>query len=402
MDKAILNKAILNFSVEEELNARASLYESRDQFVKRFSKRAIRKMSIDDYVEGKGSRESFCYGLEWALRDLGRINGSSSIKFGVYYSSEIGSYIHAEKYGKSREAAFETIKEEILSLLQAGVNGDIEALVRNRISPMFKGKILATYFPNRYLNVFSNKDLLHFLKLLDIRGFDDADEVRKREALVGFKNSDPVMQAWSLDIFGWFLYKNFSPRQVTSEEEAIVLDPGASYDLSRAEIDGSFDYEHYCPSLEHKGIAPKPDYEAEARKAADVGKMGEEIVLQAEIDRVKLEQNYSEEQANKVVIPMSEDSDSHGYDIKSLNSDGSIRYIEVKTTTRKIGEIRLAEFFLTRWELMKAEEYGQNYYIYYVSDVLSHPQIHIILNPFLDKEKIKMIPDRYKVFIAIK
>jgi len=46
-------------------------------------------------------------------------------------------------------------------LLEAGRANNLEAIRQIEISPMFKGKILFLYYPERYLNVFS-EELLCF------------------------------------------------------------------------------------------------------------------------------------------------------------------------------------------------------------------------------------------------
>lgn len=78
---------------------------------------------------------------------------------------------------------------------------------------MLKGKILATYFPDRYLNIFDNEHLAHFLRILNIGTKDQEklDPVYKREALRLYKENDPDMNSWSLDVFGTFLYRHFPP-----------------------------------------------------------------------------------------------------------------------------------------------------------------------------------------------
>lgn len=45
------------------------IYKAREKFVRKFNPAKIASMSIDDYVEGKQSKTSFCYGLEISLDD---------------------------------------------------------------------------------------------------------------------------------------------------------------------------------------------------------------------------------------------------------------------------------------------------------------------------------------------
>lgn len=86
MNYTELQDAISRFSVEDNLNERKPLYALRNEFVKNFSRAKIERMTIDDYVEGKSRKDTFCYIIERDLDKLGTILGSfASPKFGVYF-----------------------------------------------------------------------------------------------------------------------------------------------------------------------------------------------------------------------------------------------------------------------------------------------------------------------------
>ena len=53
----------------------------RREFVSKFPPSRIPLLSLEDYVEGKGSKDSFCYWVEWKTSELGRIQGSPSPRF---------------------------------------------------------------------------------------------------------------------------------------------------------------------------------------------------------------------------------------------------------------------------------------------------------------------------------
>ena len=59
------------------------LYKAREDFVKKFTPAKIASMKIDEYVQGKQSKTSFCYVLERTLKMLGNIAGQYATKFGV-------------------------------------------------------------------------------------------------------------------------------------------------------------------------------------------------------------------------------------------------------------------------------------------------------------------------------
>ena len=402
MNYTELQDAIARYSVEDSLKERKPLYAVRNKFVKDFSPARIEKMTIDDYVEGKSRKDTFCYIIERDLDKLGTILGSfASPKFGVYFKKDEGEYRFLPKYGNTPKEAFVTIRSAILDLLDAGERRDMDALEHNILSPMFKGKILSVYFPDAYLNIFADEHLIHYLKVfnLDTEELIRKDPLYKREALIDFKNSIPEMQPWSPDIFGKFLYQNFPPKSKKegkkdkNEEEDFPTTDSYSY--------VALDIDPTAPTapVKSKGVAPKVNYEKEARKYRRYGDRGEKIVLMAEYDRVMNELHLTPKQAKKKVIQMSMKSDSYGYDILSVNPDGTSRYIEVKATTGKVGNV---EFYYTENELEKAQEYGKDYYIYIVFEIKSkNPKIWVIQNPFLSKI-VKMKPVQYKVSICTK
>ena len=92
-----------------------------------------------------------------------------------------------------------------------------------------------------------------------------------------------------------------------------------------------------------------------------------ELGLAGELQVLKYEQEYLESQgrsdlAAQVRHASQLDGDGLGYDILSYNSDESIKYIEVKTTT---GSARSA-FYITDNEIQFSEQLSSNYYLYRV------------------------------------
>ena len=277
MNYTDIQEAISRFSVEEQIKERKPLYACRNEFVKNFSRAKIAKMTIDDYVEGKSRKNTFCYIIERDLDKLGTILGSfASPKFGVYYSKEDREYKFLSKYGSTYKEAFSTIKEAILTLLDDGEKEDLEAIEENILSPMFKGKILSIYYPDRYLNIFSDEHLIHYLNILNLDTEDliKQDAIYKRDALLAFKDNIPEMKGWSPDIFGKFLYTNFPPKMKTQGKNKKVCDLEFPTTDSFDYVNLSFDDANKQGSQKAKGIAPKVNYESESRKYRKYGDRG--------------------------------------------------------------------------------------------------------------------------------
>lgn len=86
MNDLTLQEAKACYAPEAIKKSRAQLYSLRKQFITEFSPDFIQRMSIEDYIEGKGNTNSFCYWVERKLDRLGSIRGSFATIFGIYYS----------------------------------------------------------------------------------------------------------------------------------------------------------------------------------------------------------------------------------------------------------------------------------------------------------------------------
>lgn len=201
------------FPLQYEENVFAPIEDKRKAFVAFFTRDKIANMTLDEYVIGKQIKENnFCYGLEITLQALGRINGAaSSQKFGVYYIKEEGVYYHTSKFGDNYQDAFIEVKKSILNLLDAGQDQDFERIITNPLAPIVKGKILSVYYPETYLNIFSFNHLNHYLQAFDLATHEllEANELYKKQVLLDFKNNDPTMKSWSVNMFAVFLWKYF-------------------------------------------------------------------------------------------------------------------------------------------------------------------------------------------------
>ena len=379
------------------------LFKIRDEFVRKYNPAKIAAMTIDEYVQGKQSKTSFCYILERSLKGLGNMTGQYATKFGVWYSKEKGDYSFEPRLGATYKEVFKKVKLSILNLLESGKTHDYEEIINNPLNALFKGKILAVYYPDDYLNIFSNDHLDHYLKAFDL---DTAELMKqnvlyKRKALLDYKNSDKDMKKWSNDMFSVFLWDHYPKRPLKSDEVAVISDE-EEIEFPTLESFSFIDLQlasgkSTSPAQSHS-CKPSPDYEKEARKYKKLGDRGEYIVYQAEVSRLMKELSITEAKAKKLIKWVSRESDSYGYDIQSVNKDKTPRYIEVKATRGKAGSM---DFYYTENEYETAKKYVENYYIYVVYEILTaHPKIWMIKNPFIDGDGINMRPVKYKVELS--
>lgn len=381
------------------------LFKAREDFVHRFNPKKIASMTIDEYVQGKQSKTSFCYILERTLKGLGNVSGQYATKFGVWYSSEQQTYRFEKRLGDDYKQAFKKVRTSILNLLEAGKVHDYDEIISNPLNALVKGKILSVYYPDDYLNIFSNEHLDYYLRSFDLDTAElmKQNVVYKRDALLAFKDSDKDMKKWSIDMFAVFLHSHY-PKSPAKAEEMAVKSKDEELEFPTLEnvsfVDLQLASGKQTTPVKTHSATPSPDYEKEARKYKKLGDRGEYIVIQAETKRLMEELSITEAKVKKLIKWVSRESDAFGFDIQSVNKDKTPRYIEVKATQRKVGDM---DFYYTENEYETAKKYGKDYYIYVVYEILTpHPKVWVIKNPFEDGEGVKMKPVKYKVELSVK
>lgn len=133
----------------------------------------------------------------------------------------------------------------------------------------------------------------------------------------------------------------------------------------------------------------KRDFATENAAKKANGEIGEKFIYYYEIDRLnKLRMDSSQ------VKWISQTNDAAGFDIESLNNDGSKRFIEVKSTTG--GE--KPAFNMSINEIDKFEENKNNYYIYRVINVLGQKPKYFIIDYEYFK-KLYKCPTQFLVYL---
>ena len=211
------------------------LDKKREKFVSDFPVSRIMQLSKEEYVVGLGTNDSFCYRLEDDLKDLGDIHGAYSTKFGLYYGSsgadkEKKYRVYGKKFGSTPDEALKNIEEEIVTLIDAGQIGDNEKIRKCKLWPLFRGKILASYYPDKYLNIFTNEHLDYFLVRTGIHLQGNNDVLDKQQALLDWKASQPELQPLSIFLFSKFLYVSFGrPLESVKDEKDLQTQRDKEY-----------------------------------------------------------------------------------------------------------------------------------------------------------------------------
>lgn len=122
-----------------------------------------------------------------------------------------------------------------------------------------------------------------------------------------------------------------------------------------------------------------------------IGDLGELWVLENEIEFLR--QNGKSNLANKVNHVSVNEGDGLGFDILSFNLDGSIKFIEVKTTKGRAN----STFYITRNELEKSKLESSKYHLYRVFNFKEENQTGELLEINGSLTSICQQPLNYKV-----
>jgi hypothetical protein len=388
-------KERLSFIENQNKENLKTVERMRKQFVADYPVKKIKDLTLDEYVIGKGSDNlSFCYRLERKLDSLGRILGAQANKFGIYYgvtnSDETKKYRFAQHWGKSKNKVFDAVKKAITELLVAASDDDMEAIRNNKISPMFKGKLLYLYFPEKFAPIYSKRHLENFLAELNIGG-DFKTEADMQKALMDYRLKWPELKQRHSCLYMWFLYDIFGYPETSPTNESVV---GVTMPLLSIAVDGAAIITE-MPSVGSKSnkmngsCSGSGDYDSQQKRNKQIGDRGEAIVLAMEKQRlIKARRADLVKKINHVA----EHDDSAGFDILSFENDGSDRPIEVKATSGKSLE---RGFFISANEVTKASTMS-NYHIYFVFSALSSsPRVLQLKNPLSNETIFELTPTTF-------
>jgi hypothetical protein len=267
----------------------------------------------------------------------------------------------------------------------------LEAIVENRLSPMFKGKLLFIYNPEKYAPIYSERHLKFFVAHLDLNGSFHCGADMQR-ALMDYRATWPGLLDQPAALYMRFLYDVFGhpPDDDSSDDGA-----PASLPLLDDAVKGSQFITEMPPfSSEKKGGSGghgKTDFEKRAKRLRRVGDRGEAIVLA--LEKQRLIQAERTDLAGRVK-QISQEEDGAGFDILSYEEDGTERQIEVKATSAA----NLADgFYISSNELEKSAIL-QNYHIYLVFSAMSEtPKIFQMKHPALKSDAFVLVPMIYNV-----
>lgn len=401
------NIDIFKYAYLEEEQDKFKVCElERLKFIEKFTITNLSKMTLKDYCLGLDTDDNFCYFLETRLRASGSIKGGSAYKFGVFYSREHKKFEILNKWSKNEDEneALTNIKNKIIELIEAGKLYDLYTLENNKLATVVKGKILATYYPNKYLGIFGDEDFDYFFYKLNIPYNEKISTVRKQYQLLKLKQENKIFDCFTFDEFMSFLYNMYGNelRQKKKEDNKKYFKKN-NYDKSD-EIDTNKkikqklvkeNYDFIGNTKKEKTIRKIGviDYESLHKKRTAIGLTGEELVVNYETELLK---SYGLKLRPEHVAKT---DSSAGYDIISYDEYGNIKYIEVKT--RKGKNSTKLDFYITANEKEKFETL-KGYVIYFVSDLNNeNPKLRIVTKDIYDQLELEPIAYHVKAEIKV-
>lgn len=223
MEKGTIVKLMQEFNVHlyKIKENEKVLEKKRIAFVTDYNAINIKCLTKESYCTGL-EKTTFCYRIENELRELGDMHGTNASKFGLYYGKwgedETKRYRVVSRFDKDPDIAMEEIKNEIVKLLKAANKEDEEEILKCKLSQIFKLKILGTYYPDKYMNIYSEEHLNYFLKTLEITYDVRINILKKQQLLIRWMNRQLEAESWTLITFEKFLYEKIGKPVETNKK----------------------------------------------------------------------------------------------------------------------------------------------------------------------------------------
>lgn len=153
-----------------------------DEFLAAWPLARLRTMTLAEYTRA-GDKRCFTNWMESGLDRYGSIWGGSAFKFGIYSRNDAtpkdgdtalaydDSYGWYRRFGETHDAAFETVRREVVAIAEAASSGRLADIDQSELGPAYRWKI-AFHYQDRSQSalfpcVFMRKPLLHACGLPD-------------------------------------------------------------------------------------------------------------------------------------------------------------------------------------------------------------------------------------------
>lgn len=214
----------------------SELEKLRLDFIKTYSIQKIRSLSLDEYTPVTQDSYTFSSRLRWDLQHLGTMGNAYPDVFGIYEKdSRIKlSKTYGNLFGDDFNAAFERIKEDIVSVLKAAESDDFNSIAKNKLNSLFKNKLLMVYYPDKVIPVCVNNTLDAYCEAVGFVAPKKMPFIIKNRALKEYKDQSEVFSDWTNSQFmgfcDWIWRQN---KNVTLRKAIIQQDPENAIKLEK-------------------------------------------------------------------------------------------------------------------------------------------------------------------------
>lgn len=396
-----LNDYIAEFYVnggvdQDKINEHNRLIEEFNQL---FTNDKLNHLTYDDYVMGKDNKDSYSYWLEIKTHIIGSIKGGNVSKHQIWFDKSRQKMNWTHSFEKDDRKPIDKMKQLLSYLKNSGGHLSYKEIDELPGSNTLKYKTLYLYHPKNYLPIFSEMMYDYYLKQIGYNPMKYKSLGMKQKLILDWKKAQNVLVEMSNYEFVHFLFYLFGIPKRKDRETEIKIEGGRLVENNTITLNKNYkvvenpSFHNYTRESKKRTINKpvKINYTALNEKRSINGAKGEKIVMQYEIDRLK-ESKYLNE-----IEQVSIYDDSKGYDIKSYEENGEVRYIEVKTTS----SVNRADIFISQNEVEFGKKHS-NYWIYIVTDINNEqPTIYPFENPLIKDNNIKLQPVNYKATIAL-
>jgi len=221
------------------------LRDLREEFVVRFPPETLGKITLQQYCLGHtGTKDSFCYWLEWRTKELGSVSGGSVAKWGVWWDRKNDSGWTCNLVYENPDAAIDQIASGLAALIEAAANNrfdELDEIGRNQLGPNRHGlrlKPLYLYFPEKFLPISNPIHLAGFLKIFGEEPNGDSVQ-RNRQLLQKLREFTEFDNMDGCQIMR-FLYDNYPPVKQTRRNKSKNLLQEISESMDETETSAIF------------------------------------------------------------------------------------------------------------------------------------------------------------------
>ena len=362
---------------EEILKKEIELGDLLTTFLEKFD---VKKMTLPEYCFESGNKNTYCYWIEYILTGLGDIRIQGQGGFQKFHIQKIdGQYVFKRngqkycKFGEDENTVFANIKKELIKLIQASKDMDIDTINSSLIHQTIRAKITYLYNEDNWIPIYVDNHINRILSHLGIQYTSKNTLTEKRVLLFKFyqevRKLVPYITTWE------FMKYVYNPVGLRSVVYSSGVSPSDDIDtpirhISNYKVVDETGFNVVQHTLTTRSGSHHQETERSLKNKKRIGDYGETIV------RDYLLEHASEMNIRDIKTPGLDGNDGEHHDISYIDSSGQTIYIDVKATSKYIWPNIYFEMSIDEYLFLK--EHIDHYYIYYIADIFNTDIIHRI------------------------